>query len=233
MTGRYKGRAIASFPYFPFGRVEKREWEDRQEGEQRRQWQSERLVECFLSKGIFEAAKASHQRKQILLGVERKLSVAQRIRSLRRQAPSLLVSFSCSSLSKFMLHLVVSVNIVKLIAKIIRHRFFFRCSSVDAKVCVVSRGISKEAEQNTVTAQPCKCTDVPESETQSIGTKCVCCVCERETGEREREREREREKIELFIFPQQDLSKTERVTHCGKGTHRSYNVKLQLGQSVG
>ena len=64
-------------------------------------------------------------------------------------------------------------------------------------------------------------------------------VCERERErerkrEREKERERERErKIELFIFPQQDLSKTERVTHCGKGTHRSYNVKLQLGQSVG
>ena len=43
----------------------------------------------------------------------------------------------------------------------------------------------------------------------------------------------ESKSIELFIFPQQDLSKTERVTHCGKGTHRSYNVKLQLGQSVG
>ena len=47
----------------------------------------------------------------------------------------------------------------------------------------MSRGISKEAEQNTVTAQPC--TDVPETETQSIGTKCVY--------ERDRERERERE----------------------------------------
>ena len=54
----------------------------------------------------------------------------------------------------------------------------------------------------------------------------------RDRAERERTREREK-KSELFIFPQQDLSKTERVTHCGKGTHRSYNVKLQLGQSVG
>ena len=36
------------------------------------------FVECFLTKGIFEAARTSHQRKQILLGVERKLSVAQR-----------------------------------------------------------------------------------------------------------------------------------------------------------
>ena len=75
-----KGRAIASFPYFPYGRVEKRQWEDGQEGEERRLWQSERLVECFLTKGIFEAAKTSHQRKQILLGVERKLSVAQSLR---------------------------------------------------------------------------------------------------------------------------------------------------------
>ena len=72
-----KGRAITSFPYFPYGRVEKRQWEDGQEGEERRLWQSERLVECFLTKGIFEAAKTSHQRKQILLGVEQKLSVAQ------------------------------------------------------------------------------------------------------------------------------------------------------------
>ena len=75
-----EGRAIASFPYFPYGRVEKRQWEDGQEGEERRLWQSERLVECFLTKGIFEAAKTSHQRKQILLGVERKLSVAQSLR---------------------------------------------------------------------------------------------------------------------------------------------------------
>ena len=30
-------------------------------------------MECFLTKGIFEEAKTSHQRKQILLGVERKL----------------------------------------------------------------------------------------------------------------------------------------------------------------
>ena len=75
----------------------------------------------------------------------------------------------------YMLRLVVSVNIVNSKKKKSkRHRFFFRCSSVDAKVCVVSRGISKEAEQNTVTAQPCRCTDGPESETQSIGTKCVC-----------------------------------------------------------
>ena len=37
-------------------------------------------MECFLTKGIFEAAKTSHQRKQILLGVERKLSVAQSLR---------------------------------------------------------------------------------------------------------------------------------------------------------
>ena len=50
-----KSRAIASFPYFPYGRVEKRQWEDGQEGEERRLWQSERLVECFLTKGIFEA----------------------------------------------------------------------------------------------------------------------------------------------------------------------------------
>ena len=63
-----KGRAIASFPYFPYGRVEKRQWEDGQEGEERRLWQSERLVECFLTKGIFETAKTSHQRKHILLG---------------------------------------------------------------------------------------------------------------------------------------------------------------------
>ena len=36
----------------------------------------------------------------------------------------------------------------------------------DAKVCVVSRGISKEAEQSTVTAmRKCRCTDVPEIET--------------------------------------------------------------------
>ena len=40
-------------------------------------------MECFQTKGIFEAAKTFHQRKQILLGVERKLSVAQRIQSLR------------------------------------------------------------------------------------------------------------------------------------------------------
>ena len=39
-----------------------------------------------------------------------------------------------------------------------------------------------------MTAQPCRCTDVPESKTQSIGTK--LCVCVRE---RERERERERD----------------------------------------
>ena len=45
----------------------------------------------------------------------------------------------------------------------------------------MSRGIGTEAEQNTVTAQPCRCTDVPENETQSIGTKCLCV--------RERERE--------------------------------------------
>ena len=56
--------------------------------------------------------------------------------------------------------------------------------------------------------------------------------------EREREREieidREREKIEIFIFPQQDLSK-DRTCHTLRegSTHRSYNVKLQLGQSVG
>ena len=41
------------------------------------------LWSVFLTKGIFEATKTSHQRKQILLGVERKLSVAQWIRSLR------------------------------------------------------------------------------------------------------------------------------------------------------
>ena len=58
------------------------EWE--KEPRPELQWQSERLVKCFLTKGIFEAAKTSHQRKQILLGVERKLSVAQRIQSLRR-----------------------------------------------------------------------------------------------------------------------------------------------------
>ena len=74
--------------------------------------------------------------------------------------------------------IVESVNIVK--SKDYKTPFLFRCSSVDAKVCVVSRGIRKEAEQNTVTAQPCRCTDVPESKTQSIGTK--LCVRERETG---------------------------------------------------
>ena len=58
-------------------------------GEERRLPQSERLLECFLAKKIFEAAKASHRRKQILLGVERKLSVAQRIWSLRRWSPKL------------------------------------------------------------------------------------------------------------------------------------------------
>ena len=55
----------------------------------------------------------------------------------------------------------------------------------------MSRGFFKEAEQNTVIAQPCRYTDVPESETQSIATKFVC-VCVRE---RERERERGRERV--------------------------------------
>ena len=75
-----------------------------------------------------------------------------------------------------MLRLVVSVNIAK--TTDYKTTFLFRCSSVDAKVCAVSRGIRKEAEQNTVTAQPCRCTDVPESKTQSIGTK--LCVRERQ-----------------------------------------------------
>ena len=73
-----------------------------------------------------------------------------------------------------MLLFIVSVTIVNSKDYKIPFDFFFRCSSVDAKVCVVSRGVRKEAEQNTVTVQPCRCTDVPESETQSIGTKCVC-----------------------------------------------------------
>ena len=133
-------------------------------------------MECFLTKGIFEAAKTSHQRKQILLGVERKLSVAPSLRcygivtKLIGLFPlffqvKVYVAFSC-----------VCQHCKKQI--ILRHRFFFRCSSVDAKVCVVSRGIRKEAEQNTVTAQPCRCSDVPESKTQSIGTK--LCVRERD-----------------------------------------------------
>ena len=42
-----EGRAIASFPYFPYGRVEKRQWEDGQKGEERRLWQSERLCGVF------------------------------------------------------------------------------------------------------------------------------------------------------------------------------------------
>ena len=70
----------------------------------------------------------------------------------------------------------------------------------------------------------------------------ICKAVERERerekgrreGEREREREREKERDRNYssshsrIYP-----KTERVAHCGMGTHRSYNVKLQLGQSVG
>ena len=57
-------------------------------------------------------------------------------------------------------------------------------------------------------------------------------------GEKKRKRKTERERREEIksnyssshsrIYP-----KTERVTYCRKGTHRSYNVKLQLGQSVG
>ena len=183
-----KGRAIASFPCILslYGRVGKRQWEDGQEGEERRLWQSERLGECFPTKGIFEAAKTSHQRKQILLGVERKLSVAQRMRSLRRWSPSLLVSFPCSSKSKFMLRLVVSVNMVN-------NKDYTVSVSValpSTLKFVLCQEASAKKENRTVTAQPCRCTDVPKSETQSIGTKCVC-VRERE---RERERERDRER---------------------------------------
>ena len=63
-----------------------------------------------------------------------------------------------------MLRLVVSVNIVNPGIKDYKTPFLFPLL-FDAKVCVVSRGISKEAEQSTVTAQPCRSTDVPESET--------------------------------------------------------------------
>ena len=130
------------------------------------------LWSVFELKKIFEAAKKSHQRKQNLLGLEWKRSVAQR--SLHRWSPSVLVPFPCSPKSKFMLRLVVSVNIVNI--NDYETPFLFSSRLLfDAKVCVVSRGISKEAEQNTVTAQPCRSTDVPEtlSETQSIGTKRV------------------------------------------------------------
>ena len=131
--------------------------------------------------------------------MERKLSVAQRIRSLRRWSPRILVSFPCSSKSKFTfafsspfsLRLVLSVNIIN--SKDYKTPFLFPLlfRRPQAKVCVVSRGISKEAEQNTVTAQPCRCADVPGRETQSIGTKINVCV--REGRERERlERARER-----------------------------------------
>ena len=57
----------------------------------------------------------------------------------------------------------------------------------------------------------------------------MCEVC----SVRERERERERQKSKYSPSHSRIYPKTERVTHCGKGTHRSYNVKLQLGQSVG
>ena len=66
-------------------------------------------MECFLTKGIFEAAKTSHQRKQILLGVERKLSADPEFALLVTKLTGL---FPCSSKSKFIFRLVVSVNIV-------------------------------------------------------------------------------------------------------------------------
>ena len=47
------------------------------------------------------------------------------------------------------------------------------------------------------------------------------------------EREREGKNSNYSSSHSRIYPKTERVTHCGKGTHRSYNVKLQLGQSVG
>ena len=65
-----------------------------------------------------------------------------------------------------MLRLVVSVNIVNPGIKDYKTPFLFPLR-FDAKVCVVSRDNSKEAEQSTVTAQPCICTGVPESETQT------------------------------------------------------------------
>ena len=58
-----------------------------------------------------------------------------------------------------------------------------------------------------------------------------------EEGERDKEIEREERERETKsnyssshsrIYP-----KRESVTHCRKGTHRSYNVKLQLRHSVG
>ena len=72
---------------------------------------------------------------------------------------------------------------------------------------------------------------------KAIITALLCVRCVRQEREREREKERERdeltEKSKYSSSHSRIYPKTERVTHCGKGTHRSYNVKLQLGQSVG
>ena len=70
-----------------------------------------------------------------------------------------------------MLRLVVSVNIVN--NKDYKTPFLVALPST-LKFVLCEEASAKKAEQNTVTAQPSRCTDVPESETQSIGTKCVC-----------------------------------------------------------
>ena len=82
-----KGRAIASFPYFPYGLVENGQWEDGQEGVERQAWQSEWLVECFY---LRQRGSRISGRKSFLEWVGgMSLSFAQEC--LRRWSPSLLV----------------------------------------------------------------------------------------------------------------------------------------------